>query len=110
MQKRMTSEEFISHFDEAIKSGHIYSYFQPQFNHSTGRMTGAEALMRWVDPEFGMQFPSDFIPVLEDEDLLYLADIQMMEMTCRLLRYCIDNHYPLKLKKFASNTIFRFAI
>ncbi len=95
MQKRMTSEEFISHFDEAIKSGHIYSFFQPQFNHSTGRMTGAEALMRWVDPEFGMQFPSDFIPVLEDKDLLYLADIQMMEMTCRLLRYCIDNHYPL---------------
>jgi EAL domain-containing protein (putative c-di-GMP-specific phosphodiesterase class I) len=57
-------------------------------------MTGAEALMRWIDPECGMQYPSDFIPVLEENDLLYRADIQMVEFSCKLLRHCIDNDIP----------------
>ena len=95
MQRRMTTEELLVSFDDAIKHGHIFAYYQPQFNHSTGRMTGAEALMRWVDPEAGMQYPSDFIPVLEENDLLYFADIQMVEMTCRFLRQCIDDDIPV---------------
>ncbi len=95
MQRRMTTEELLVSFDDAIKHGHILAYYQPQFNHSTGRMTGAEALMRWVDPEAGMQYPSDFIPVLEENDLLYFADIQMVEMTCRFLRQCIDDDIPV---------------
>ncbi len=95
MKKRMSEAEFLERFDDAIVSGHIFAYFQPQFNHSTGRLTGAEALMRWEDPEFGMQYPSDFIPVLEKHDILYRADIQMVEMTCRFLRKCLTNHTPV---------------
>ncbi len=91
MQRRLTPEELLKRFDEAIEKGYIFAYYQPQFNHSTGRMTGAEALMRWVDPEFGMQYPSDFIPVLEENDLLYRADIQMVESSCRFIKYCLDN-------------------
>ena len=34
------------------------------------RMTGAEALMRWNDPDCGPQYPSDFIPELEKADLI----------------------------------------
>ncbi len=94
MQRSMSSDELIAHFDDAIDNGHIFAYYQPQFNHSTGRMTGAEALMRWIDPECGMQYPSDFIPVLEENDLLYRADIQMVEFSCKLLRHCIDNDIP----------------
>lgn len=95
MQRSMTPEELIAHFDSAIDNGYILAYYQPQYNHSTGRMTGAEALMRWIDPELGMQYPSDFIPVLEENDLLYRADIRMVESSCQLLRHCLDNDIPV---------------
>ncbi len=95
MSRRLTPEELLNRFDEAIAEGHIFAYYQPQYNHSTGRMTGAEALMRWQDPEAGMQMPSDFIPVLEEKDLLYIADIQMVKSTCELQRYCLDNNISL---------------
>ena len=95
MSRTMTPEELLAQFDEAIEKGYIFAYYQPQYNHATGRMTGAEALMRWQDPENGMQYPSVFIPVLEEKDILYRADIQMAESTCKLLRYCLDNDIPI---------------
>ena len=111
MPRSMSSEELIAHFDEAIDNGHIFAYYQPQFNHSTGRMTGAEALMRWIDPEYGMQYPSDFIPVLEENDLLYRADIQMVESSCKFLRNCLDNDIPVVPISFnmSRNDIFKHA-
>jgi hypothetical protein len=71
---KMTEDQLIQHFDEAIENGFIHLLYQPQFNHSTKRMIGAEALMRWKDPEFGMQYPSDFIPVLERCGLICFED------------------------------------
>jgi EAL domain-containing protein (putative c-di-GMP-specific phosphodiesterase class I) len=109
MNRSMNPEELIAHFDNAIEHGHIFAYYQPQFNHSTGRMTGAEALMRWVDPELGMQYPSDFIPVLEENDLLYRADIRMVESSCQLLRKCLDDDVPIVPISFnmSRNDIFK---
>ena len=77
---RMNEQELLAAFDEAIENDHIFAYFQPQVNHSTGRMVGAEALMRWKDPECGMQYPSDFIPVLESNGLIYKADLHLFDM------------------------------
>ena len=63
--RRMSEGELLGSLDVALKDSHIYPCYQPQINHSTGRMVGAEALMRWKNPEYGMQYPSDFIPLLE---------------------------------------------
>lgn len=90
MERKMTEQELISSLDEAIENGHIFVYYQPKVNHATGRMIGAEALMRWKHPEYGIQYPSDFIPVLEKHDLLYLADIAVFESACRFLRSRLD--------------------
>ncbi len=87
---RMNEQELLAAFDEAIENDHIFAYFQPQVNHSTGRMVGAEALMRWKDPECGMQYPSDFIPVLESNGLIYKADLHLFDMVCRFINKCID--------------------
>ena len=111
MQRSLSGDELIARFDSAIDNGHIFAYYQPQFNHSTGRMTGAEALMRWIDPECGMLYPSDFIPVLEENDLLYRADIQMVESSCKLLRQCLDKEIPVVPISFnmSRNDIFKHA-
>lgn len=95
MQKRMTEAEFVDAFDKALAEWRIRPFYQPQINHGTGRMVGAEALMRWTDPEFGMQSPADFIPVLEKHDLLYQADVRMFDAACAFLRQCMDRKLPL---------------
>ena len=87
---QMLEPELVSSFGEAIKYGHIYACYQPQINHSTGRMVGAEALMRWKHPIYGVQMPSDFIPVLEKNNLIYRADLHIFEIVCKFQRKCLD--------------------
>lgn len=50
MFRQMSPQEIVQTFDKAYTT----VYYQPQFNHSTHMMIGAEALMRWNHPEFGM--------------------------------------------------------
>ena len=90
MSKRMTEQELLECFDKAIISGDIFVTYQPKINHITGRMIGAEALMRWKDAEHGMQYPSDFIPVLEKNDLISRADLAVFELVCKMLHGCLD--------------------
>ena len=94
MDKRMSEQELIGSFEEAVKYGHIFACYQPKINHSTGRMIGAEALMRWKHPVFGLQYPSDFIPVLEKNDLIYKADLFIFELVCKFQRRCLDEGIP----------------
>lgn len=90
MDRALTEQEFLERFDNAIKNKHIFITYQPKINHSTGRMIGAEALMRWKDPEYGMQYPSDFIPVLEKHDLIYRADLAVFDSVCDFIKRCIN--------------------
>ena len=85
-ERQMTEAEILSSFEDAINYEHIFVSYQAQVNHTTGRMVGAEALMRWSNPEYGMQYPSDFIPVLEKNDLIYRADLAVFESVCRFCR------------------------
>ncbi len=92
MKRRMTREEVLRDFGEAKEQRHIYPHFQPQYNHVTGRVIGAEALMRWEHPEFGSQMPGCFVPVLEDEGLIVEADLLVFEEICQFQRDCIDRN------------------
>ncbi|MBR5115897.1 MAG: EAL domain-containing protein, partial [Lachnospiraceae bacterium] len=89
MNKKMSEQEIIDQFSTAIENDHIYAVYQPQINHSTGRLIGAEALMRWEHPGYGTQYPSDFIPVLENNDLIYKADLHIFELVCRVQKKCL---------------------
>ncbi|MCR4888838.1 MAG: EAL domain-containing protein [Ruminococcus sp.] len=90
MERRMSEQELLGSFENALKFGHIYVCYQPKMNHATGRMIGAEALMRWHDPVYGMQYPSDFIPLLERNDLICQADLFVFETVCKFQRKCLD--------------------
>ncbi len=90
MDRRMSEHELLNSFDEALMEKHIFVMYQPKINHVTGRMVGAEALMRWRNPEYGMQYPSEFIPVLENNNLIYRADIFVFEQICAMLRKRLD--------------------
>ncbi len=90
MYRIMTKEEMVSQFDEAIDREQFFVCYQPQINHMSGSIVGAEALLRWKHPEFGVQFPGDFIPVLEESGLIYRADMFVFETVCHMIRRCLD--------------------
>ena len=60
MQRQMTEEEIIASFDQAIAEGQIYLVYQPQYNHSTGRLVGAEGLMRLLSEKSGLTWQKPF--------------------------------------------------
>lgn len=60
----------LSEFEEALMTGQIAVVYQPKYDLREGRVTGAEALVRWHHPEKGTISPAIFIPVLEGENLL----------------------------------------
>ncbi len=59
---RHALEEEVS---DALETGQIVPWFQPQISTDTGRVTGFEALARWIHPERGLISPGEFLPAIE---------------------------------------------
>jgi diguanylate cyclase (GGDEF)-like protein len=72
-----------THLRRAIEQRELQIHYQPQYEVSTGRLVGAEALVRWHHPESGMIPPREFIPVAEEMGLLETMDLWVMKTACR---------------------------
>src|ERR1039458_10538089 len=62
--------ENIEHIRRALATHELVLYYQPKVNMRTGKVIGAEALLRWQHPERGLLPPGLFLPVIEDHPLL----------------------------------------
>ncbi len=65
---RLTLENRLRH---ALDHAEFVLHYQPKIDLRSGRLTGAEALIRWNDPRSGLVSPARFIPVLEDTGLIH---------------------------------------
>ncbi|MGA8668560.1 MAG: EAL domain-containing protein [Terracidiphilus sp.] len=65
----------------AIRTKQFLLYFQPQMD--SGRLTGAEALLRWNHPRRGIVFPGEFIPLAEETGLILSLGNWALESACR---------------------------
>lgn len=61
-------------------------HFQPQVEIASGRIVGAEALLRWNDPERGGHSPAVFIPILEETGLIGRVGAWALESSCQSAR------------------------
>jgi diguanylate cyclase (GGDEF)-like protein len=55
----------------ALEDGQFSLYYQPKISLLTGEVAGAEALLRWQDPEHGLISPAEFLPLLESGGLMH---------------------------------------
>jgi diguanylate cyclase (GGDEF)-like protein/PAS domain S-box-containing protein len=68
---------------EAIAQGQLRLHYQPQVDVVTGIIVGAEALLRWTDPQLGSISPVRFIPVAEATGLILPLSDWVLETACR---------------------------
>lgn len=61
--------ESVERISRALQEREFVLYYQPKVNMRTGKVIGAEALIRWQHPEQGLLAPATFLPVIEDHPL-----------------------------------------
>ena len=79
MQERMRIE---SGLRAALANGELLLHYQPKFDIASGRIIGAEALVRWQHPERGLVPPADFIPLAEATGLVVQVGEWVLETAC----------------------------
>lgn len=89
--------EINGHIDKALKNGEIYVCFQPQYNHITGELVGAECLSRWNHESLGTLSPAEFIPALEESGNIYKLDMYVWEYACQLMGQWLKEGHRISL-------------
>jgi len=78
----------------AVEQGELRVFFQPQVDIASGRIVGAEALVRWLNPQEGLIPPSRFIPVAESTGLIADVGEWVLRHTCMQGKKWIDAGLP----------------
>ncbi|MBV8380067.1 MAG: EAL domain-containing protein [Paucibacter sp.] len=83
LEKRLSIEAGLRH--ALTQPGALSVHYQPKVALNSGALCGAEALLRWHDPELGLVPPDRFIPVAEDCGLIRPLDAWVLEQACAQL-------------------------
>lgn len=76
--------------ERAIVNRDFVVYYQPKMDASTGKIVGAEALVRWNHEEEGFLNPNEFISLFETNGFIYQLDKYVIDLVCEQLRTWID--------------------
>ncbi|WP_051248640.1 EAL domain-containing protein [Acidovorax sp. JHL-9] len=80
---------------QALPRGELYLEYQPQVSLHDGCIIGAEALLRWNHPQWGMVSPAEFIPLAEANGLIVPIGEWVLQTALRQLRTWLDNGLPM---------------
>ena len=79
-----------SHMHQALKRGEFKMFLQPQISLENGKMSGAEALARWITDDRRIIYPGIFIPQFEINGFCVQLDMYMAEQAIRQIRLWMD--------------------
>ena len=78
------------HQRQALENEEFAVYYQPKYDPVTEQLRGAEALVRWISPEFGFVPPGKFIPIFEDNGFITEIDHYMLQHVAKDQRAWLD--------------------
>jgi diguanylate cyclase (GGDEF)-like protein/PAS domain S-box-containing protein len=91
----------------ALERGEFELHYQPKVRLSDGTITGAEALLRWNNPQFGAVSPAKFIPVAEETGLIVPIGEWVLREACARARAWNDAGMPFRVAVNLSARQFR---
>ena len=80
---------------QAIQAGQLRLHYQPKVDARSGRLVGAEALVRWQHPQRGLLPPGRFIDLAEQTGLIGPLTDWVLDAACQSQRHCLDQGLPL---------------
>ena len=80
--------------NEALKNGELFLHYQPIVSAKTCDIHGFEVLLRWINPEFGVVPPTEFISVAEESGAIVQIGSWIFESACRTLKQINENLNP----------------
>lgn len=87
MQIDVEKKQYIlSHLNQAMAEEWIKVYYQPIVRTTNKRVCEEEALARWIDPEKGLIPPNDFIPFLEESNMIYQLDLYVIKQVIKKIK------------------------
>lgn len=87
LRKKLLMEQAITDsMEDALEQGQFEVYLQPKYRIEDNTLSGAEALIRWKHPEFGMQAPGQFIPLFEKNGFITKLDQFVWDRACAMLQ------------------------
>lgn len=84
-QNLLSEQDMENRMRGALDRGEFVAYLQPKQTLSDGRIGGAEALVRWIDPVRGMIPPDEFVPFFERNGFIVDVDLCVFDQVCALL-------------------------
>jgi diguanylate cyclase (GGDEF)-like protein/PAS domain S-box-containing protein len=94
----------------ALEREQLTLHYQPQICMASGRVIGAEALLRWQHPELGAISPAEFIPIAEASGLILQIGEWVMRTACRQLKsWMLEDMGQLSMAVNLSSVQFRHA-
>ncbi|MBR3632463.1 MAG: EAL domain-containing protein, partial [Elusimicrobiaceae bacterium] len=94
-QKMVTEKRIESSMENALQERQFKVYLQPKYSFQTGRLVGAEALVRWIHPAQGMIRPDWFIPVFEKNGFVLKLDQFIWQEVVNLIKKRQEAGLPL---------------
>lgn len=92
-EEQAYEQQVINEMQSALDNEQFEVYLQPKYVLKTNMPFGAEALVRWKHPQYGIISPGRFIPIFERNGFIGKLDYYMWERVCRLLRKWIDSGF-----------------
>jgi diguanylate cyclase (GGDEF)-like protein/PAS domain S-box-containing protein len=90
--KRAAMENSLRH---SVDRNELYLLYQPKVELVSGRMIGAESLLRWQSTDFGLVSPATFIPLAEESGLIHGIGKWILNEVCRQGKVWLDSGYEI---------------